>query len=220
MDEEIKQVQFSIPGHPFGKQRPKFSRTGQYVKTYTPEETVIYENLVKLMFREAAKGRMFKDGEMLDVRIIAYYEIPKSTSRKKRKLMLEHKIRPTKKPDWDNIGKIVCDSLNKVAYHDDSAVVDAQVRKFYSEQPRVDVTIRQIGGGAETVTEENAIEVVLFAKQYMRSGYDQKGLDMAVASLEICRELKEAGYCHNYQQERPDLAAWIDKINKLIKRLD
>lgn len=146
MDEEIRQIKFSVPGQPFGKQRPKFSRAGNYAKTYTPKETVSYENLVKLMFQQEAKGHMFKDGDMLDVRIIAYYEIPKSTSKKKRRLMLEHKIRPAKKPDWDNIGKIVCDSLNKVAYHDDSAVVDAQVRKFYSEQPRVDVTIRQIGG--------------------------------------------------------------------------
>ena len=134
-DEAMRQIKFSVPGQPFGKQRPKFSRAGQYVKTYTPDETVSYENLVKLMYHE----------DMLDVRVIAYYEIPKSVSKKKRKLMLEHRIRPTKKPDWDNIGKIICDSLNKVAYHDDAAVVDAQVRKFYSEQPRVDVTIRVIG---------------------------------------------------------------------------
>ncbi len=143
-DDAMRQIKFSVPGQPFGKQRPKFSRAGQYVKTYTPDETVSYENLVKLMYQQTAKGRMFKDEDMLDVRVIAYYEIPKSVSKKKRKLMLEHKIRPAKKPDWDNIGKIICDSLNKVAYHDDAAVVDAQVRKFYSEQPRVDVTIRVV----------------------------------------------------------------------------
>lgn len=68
-----------------------------------------------------------------------------TVSKKKRREMLEHRIRPTKKPDWDNIGKIVCDSLNLVAYHDDSAVVDAQVRKFYSETPRVDVMIKVVG---------------------------------------------------------------------------
>lgn len=144
-DDGMKQIKFSVPGQPFGKQRPNFSREGQYVKTYTPDETVSYENLVKLMFQQEAKGRIFKDEDMLDVRIIAYYEIPKYTSKKRQKLMLEHKIRPAKKPDWDNIGKIICDSLNKVAYHDDSAVVDAQVRKFYSAKPRVDVTIRVIG---------------------------------------------------------------------------
>ena len=142
----LDSIRFVVPGQPFGKQRPKFSRAGQYVKTYTPGETVSYENLVKVMYQQAAKGKMFSDDAMLDVRIIAYYGIPKSTSKKKRKAMLEHKIRPAKKPDWDNIGKIICDSLNLVAYHDDSAVVDAQVRKFYSENPRVDVSIRQIGG--------------------------------------------------------------------------
>lgn len=145
MDEDMKQIRFTIPGQPFGKQRPKFSRTGAYVKTYTPKETTSYENLVKLFYNEAAKGKMFPEGAMLDVRIIAYYEIPKSTSKKKRREMLEHRIRPTKKPDWDNIGKIVCDSLNLVAYHDDSAVVDAQVRKFYSETTRVDVMIKVVG---------------------------------------------------------------------------
>lgn len=61
-------------------------------------------------------------------------------------LMLEHKIRPTKKPDWDNVGKIICDSLNNIAYHDDNQVVDAQVRKFFSENPRVEVTIRKVEG--------------------------------------------------------------------------
>lgn len=70
------------------------------------------------------------------------------------------------------------------------------------------------------VTEKNAIEVVSFAKQSMRSEYDQEGLDMAITSLEVCGELKEVGYCHNYQRERQDLVEWIDKVNKLIKRLN
>lgn len=141
----MKSIKFSIPGKPFGKQRPKFSRVGNFTKTYTPKETTSYENLVKLMYENEARGKTFPDDAMLDVRIIAYYEIPQSTSKKKRQMMLEHKIRPGKKPDWDNIGKIVCDSLNGIAYHDDAAVVDAQVRKFYAEKPRVDVTIKQIG---------------------------------------------------------------------------
>lgn len=142
---EMKRISFSVPGAPFGKQRPKFSRVGQYVKTYTPKETVSYENLVKLMYQQEAKGRMFPENSMLDVRIIAYYEVPKSTSKRRTRLMLEHKIRPTKKPDIDNVIKAIADALNTVAYHDDTQIVDCQCRKFYSEQPRVDVTIRAIG---------------------------------------------------------------------------
>lgn len=55
MNEDMKQIRFTIPGKPFGKQRPKFSRAGAYVKTYTPKETTSYENLVKLFYNEAAK---------------------------------------------------------------------------------------------------------------------------------------------------------------------
>lgn len=39
------------------------------------------------------------------MRITAYYGIPKSASKKKAQLMRERKIRPMKKPDFDNIGK-------------------------------------------------------------------------------------------------------------------
>ena len=81
---------------------------------------------------------------MLDVRILAFYGIPKSKSKKVKALMLEGKIRPTKKPDMDNVVKIIADSLNQVAYRDDTQIVDCQCRKFYAEQPRVEVKIRQI----------------------------------------------------------------------------
>lgn len=145
--EDMKSIRFFIPGQPMGKQRPRVVHNGSFSKAFTPKETVSYENLVRVMYQETAKGKRFADGDMLDVRVIAYYSIPKSTSKKKRKMMLEHKIRPVKKPDWDNIGKIICDSLNTVAYRDDSSIVDAQVRKFYSENPRVDVTIRRIDSG-------------------------------------------------------------------------
>lgn len=141
-----KEIRFTVPGNPFGKQRPKFSRVGNYVRTYTPDKTVNYETMIKWYYQQAAQGYMFPDDAMLDVRIFAFYEIPKSASKKKQKQMLEKIIRPTKKPDFDNIGKIVCDSLNQIAYHDDAAIVDAQVRKFYSNTPRVEVIIRTVGG--------------------------------------------------------------------------
>ena len=53
-------------------------------------------------------------------------------------------IRPTKKPDWDNIGKVVSDSLNQIAYRDDAQIVDSQVRKFYSRLPRIEIIISEI----------------------------------------------------------------------------
>lgn len=136
-------IRFTIPGDPVGKGRPRFSTAGKFAKAYTPAKTVNYENLVKLEYERQCHGLAFDQDVPLDMRITAYYSIPQSVSKRKRELMLDRKIRPMKKADWDNIGKIVCDSLNGIAYHDDVQIVDAQVRKFYGETPRVVVTIQE-----------------------------------------------------------------------------
>lgn len=135
-----RKVKFTILGPPIGKGRPRFTREG---RTYTTEKTASYENLVKLEYEQQCRGYRFPDDAQLDIRITAYFGIPKSVSKKKRAEMLAHKIRPKKVPDWDNIGKIVADSLNKIAYHDDSQVVDGQVRKFFGETPKVVVVIQE-----------------------------------------------------------------------------
>ena len=136
-------LKFTILGEPQGKGRPRFRRAGNYVSTYTPPETTAYENLVKLEYRRQCKDYFFAKGIPLDMRITTYYSIPGSTSKKKKELMLAHVIRPMKKPDMDNVAKVICDSLNHVAYHDDAQVVDCQIRKFYSNSPRVVVTISE-----------------------------------------------------------------------------
>jgi Holliday junction resolvase RusA-like endonuclease len=56
----------------------------------------------------------------------------------------EERELPMKKPDCDNIVKIILDALNGVAYTDDKQVVDVRCRKCYAkpgEPGRVVVTI-------------------------------------------------------------------------------
>lgn len=77
----------------------------------------------------------------LRMQIIAWVIIPKSTSKKKQKLMEERIIRPTKKPDMSNILKSAEDALNKLAYHDDSQIVTGIIHKFYSTRPRLEIEI-------------------------------------------------------------------------------
>lgn len=74
---------------------------------------------------------------------MAYYGIPKSASKKKKELMEKHSIRPLKKCDADNLAKCILDAGNGVIYPDDKQVVDLQVRRFYSNTPRVVVTIQE-----------------------------------------------------------------------------
>ena len=134
----MAKVNFRILGQPMGKQRPRVTKWG----TYTPQKTVNYETLVQQVYMTEVCQKL--EGE-LEMNIRAYFDIPKSTSNKKRLLMLSGMIKPTKKPDIDNICKLIADSLNKVAYHDDSQIVSAKIEKHYSEVPRVEVQIKEVG---------------------------------------------------------------------------
>lgn len=117
-------------------------RKGRFVATYTPAATANYETLVKLFYTQSCNDCMLTG--QIKAEIKAFYPIPKSTSKKQRQAMLDGIVRPTKKPDWDNIGKIICDAINSLAYKDDSAIVSGKVDKFYSENPRVEVTLTEL----------------------------------------------------------------------------
>ncbi len=135
-------IKFTIPGEPKSKLRHRTTKNGF---TYNPKQNIEYENWVKQCYWIKHRQTML-EGE-IKATIKAYLKIPKSTSKKRRKLMIEEKIRPTKKPDTDNLAKIVLDSLNALAFDDDKQVVDLRVQKFYSEKPRVEVILEQIQEG-------------------------------------------------------------------------
>lgn len=129
---------FNIPGKVQAKQRPRFN--GKFA--YTPKQTVEYENWIKTCYSMKYPVMLLKNP--LKVKIIAYFEIPKSTSKKKQKQMLDCEIFPTVKPDTDNIAKSILDSLNGIAYLDDKQVVKLEVEKYYSQVPSVAVMIEEI----------------------------------------------------------------------------
>ncbi len=131
-------ITFTIHGQPQGKARPRVTRNG----TYTPQKTKDYQNQIKAEYITQT-GNITLDGE-LSATITCYYKIPKSTSKAKRKLIEDGKLRPVVKPDLDNVGKAVLDALNKVAYKDDSAIVELRLRKFYSDDPRVVVILKEV----------------------------------------------------------------------------
>lgn len=135
-----------------GKQRPKFSTANGFVKTYTPQKTQSYENLVKYAYQSKYGNMAFQQHQQLKAHIVAYFGIPKGHYKfykrtntteldKIGKGMKDGLIRPTKKPDTDNIAKICLDSLNGIAYPDDSQIVRLVVNKYYAEEPKVIIEI-------------------------------------------------------------------------------
>lgn len=137
-------IRFIVPGPPQGKAR---ARTVRYkngsIGSYTPDQTVVYENLIKISYL-GQTNKIYNNKEALAVRITACFEPPKSTSKKRKAQMLSGQIRPTKKPDIDNIVKCILDGLNSVAYRDDTQVVSVQAVKKYAEKAEVQVEITVI----------------------------------------------------------------------------
>lgn len=122
-------MEFIVKGEPQGKARPRFSRRSGTV--YTPAKTAKYEKEIRQSFLGAG-GKMIPAGSYVAVTVDAYFKIPKSYTKRKR-LECEHNIiRPDKKPDIDNVVKVVLDALNKVAYEDDKQVIGIGCRKWYS----------------------------------------------------------------------------------------
>ncbi len=135
-------IELKIPGAPVGKQRPRVTRNG----TYTPQKTVEYEKLVRDIYKI---NRFPKLEGYLSMSVSAYYPIPKSTSKKRKEMMLKGILLPDKKPDADNVLKGICDALNTIAYDDDKQIVHMDIEKYYSEEPHVLIRLEKAHGEGE-----------------------------------------------------------------------
>lgn len=119
-----KVFEIFIPGRPVGKGRPKIVRRktkdrGVMPIAVTPDATVNAEQAIRsAVFPQWKLGIL---ASPLAVRMTAYVLKPPSRSKKD--------ILPTSKPDWDNVGKLICDSLNGICWKDDAVIADGGVRK-------------------------------------------------------------------------------------------
>lgn len=129
-------IRFHIPGTPTGKGRPRMTRSGH---CYTPSKTAQYESKIAWCFQQAAPDHV-PIKTAITLHVVAYMPIPASWSRKKAKAAEDGVIRPTVKPDLDNILKTL-DALNGVAWKDDAQVVAVLVEKYYSESAGMSVYI-------------------------------------------------------------------------------
>ena len=72
-------IAFTIPGAPQGKARARTCRNGH---TYTPDNTVLYENLVKTEFlRQCGRGQRIRSDNArraISMQITAVYPVPAS----------------------------------------------------------------------------------------------------------------------------------------------
>ena len=137
-------IEFTYYGEIRGKGRPRFRSAGPFIQTYTDKETQNYENNIRNSFLMSSQEPITETDIALGMKVNVYQTPPESTSKVKRNRMLVGDIRPTKKPDADNILKSILDGLNKVAYPDDRQIVEISISKNYSTKNKIEVQIYEI----------------------------------------------------------------------------
>lgn len=103
--------------------------------------------IIGTLGKAAMKGRRPFTGPVR-LELVCVYAIPKGWSAKKVTAALTGD-RPawfTARPDWDNLGKVISDGLNGIAYNDDAQICDARVAKRYGDPMRTMVRVTQLGG--------------------------------------------------------------------------
>lgn len=129
-------IEIWLRGAPMGKERIRTTKAGH---VYTPERTVTYEGRLAYAAQQVMADRPPLDGP-LAVDILILVPIAPSWPRKRQEDARAGRLRPTKKPDWDNYAKLL-DALNLNVWIDDSQIVQGSVRKFYSDTPGMRVTV-------------------------------------------------------------------------------
>ena len=130
---------------PRGQGRPRFT-SKPFPHAYETAADKKYKKEVIRAFNEQLKqGNVIILDDItkpLEVLILAYLPIPKSTTKSQRKLIDEGKIKPSKKPDADNIAKIIIDALTGLAWMaDDKSINSLYVRKEFAtdDNSRVEI---------------------------------------------------------------------------------
>lgn len=132
--------EFEVIGEVIGKERPRVNMYTGCV--YTPGKTKDYEFLIQQYFKMKYPNYQTLNGRIA-IEIIAYLKIPKSASKVKTQEMLDNKVSPTKKPDVDNIAKVILDAMNKFVFKDDNQVAKISVEKRYGEEEKVWVLVEE-----------------------------------------------------------------------------
>jgi len=134
-------IRFFVPGPPVPQARPRFTRQGW---AYDPRQCKDYKRIIAYIAREVYGHCEPLDGPV-EVSVCFVLPIPQSWPLKKKDAARAGKIWPTKKPDGDNLTKLIWDALTGICYHDDAQIVRwPGGEKRYGDEPGVYITVDSI----------------------------------------------------------------------------
>ena len=126
-------MKFTVELTPVPQKRPRFSK----FSTYDPSKSDKQEFMNKLSTPD--DFAVINDPIIIELEFLM--PIPKSASKKAKADMVSGKTRHTKRPDCDNLAKLVLDAMNEKIFTDDSIITKLIISKRYSETPMTIITI-------------------------------------------------------------------------------
>lgn len=136
-------MKFEFDIEPVEQARPRATRMGKGIRLYDPKKVNVFKRQLGMLAKQQMLDRGLEpfDGP-LEVRMEFYRPVQASLSQKERARRLSGVHRPTVKPDLDNYIKSASDALNGIIWADDNCIVSLVAEKFYAEQPRLMVEIK------------------------------------------------------------------------------
>ena len=133
-----------LPVEPWAQERPRLTTIGGHARAYDPTRSRAWKNMARGFFHAAMIGRPLFVGP-LEVVIVAVSVCPPSQHRKRTPQPRRWNTSP--RLDWDNVGKIVCDSMQGVVFLNDGQVAKGSVERWIGAQeeaPSVTVEVRAL----------------------------------------------------------------------------
>lgn len=127
---------------PVEQARPRAAHIGRRIIMYDPEKVKNFKKGLHQLAKMSYKDDPL-DGQ-LEVDVWFYRQVQKSLSKIERARRLSGEHRPTVKPDLDNYIKSTLDALNGILWTDDARIVDLHAHKYYSDRPRIEITVREL----------------------------------------------------------------------------
>lgn len=132
-------IKLTFYEEPINSERPRSRNMGGFISTYVPnaKENKIY--LQKFL------SKLKKDLKIIHtpifIKLDIYHEMPDAVPLDEKVLFEMKLLNPATKPDWDNVSKSYTDNMIELLILDDDLIYKAQVEKFYSLLPRVELTV-------------------------------------------------------------------------------
>jgi Holliday junction resolvase RusA-like endonuclease len=139
----MNDITIVVHGDPVPQHRPRFVRTGKFVRTYNVKEDNTYREKLYWEAKKQVKRPISREIPLL-VELNVYRRLTSALARKAEEAEMGL-IQPNTRPDIDNYIKQVFDALNGIVWEDDGQIVKVVAAKWYSATPRIEIRVHSLG---------------------------------------------------------------------------